>query len=285
MNVLIFEDKQALGAAAAAAGAEKIRAAIARKGSANVILATGASQFEMLSSLLAEPGINWNVVSIFHLDEYIGLPVDHPAGFRNYLWTRFVSKLPVPPAAFYPVNGSASDPEAECERLGGVIAAQPVDVAFIGIGENGHIAFNDPPADFETEKPYLVIVLDEKCRRQQLGEGWFLTLADVPKRAISMSVRQILKSAAIVNTVPDRTVVTSDSSPATGCAPGQCHVLGNDAILEPSGRLYNPATGYLVGSAVLLPECMKHLANLDIFTEAELRKAGRDNALKLIQAA
>ena len=204
MNVRIFDDKQTLGAAAAAAGAEKLRAAIARKGSANVILATGASQFEMLSKLLAEPGINWNVVSIFHLDEYIGLAVDHPAGFRKYLWTRFVSQLPVPSAAFYPVNGSAADPEAECERLGAVIAAHPVDVAFIGIGENGHIAFNDPPADFETEKPYLVIALDEKCRRQQLGEGWFPTLADVPERAISMSVRQILKSAAIVNTVPDR---------------------------------------------------------------------------------
>lgn len=204
MNVTILEDKRALGAAAAAAGAEKIRGAIARKGSANVILATGASQFEMLSNLLAEPGIDWSAVSIFHLDEYIGIPVDHPAGFRNYLWTRFVSKLPVPPAAFYPVNGSAADPERECDRLGAVIAAHPVDVAFIGVGENGHIAFNDPPADFETGKPYLVIALDEKCRRQQLGEGWFPTLADVPERAISMSVRQILKSAAIVNTVPDR---------------------------------------------------------------------------------
>ena len=176
MKVRIFDDKRSLGAAAAAAGAEKLRAAIARKGAADIILATGASQFEMLSSLLAEPGINWNAVSIFHLDEYIGLPVDHPAGFRRYLWERFVSKLPVPPAAFYPVNGSAADPERECERLGKILAEHPVDVAFIGIGENGHIAFNDPPADFETEKPYLIITLDEKCRRQQLGEGWFPSL-------------------------------------------------------------------------------------------------------------
>ncbi len=203
MKVEIFGDKLSLGAAAAAAGAEKIRATIAQKGAANIILATGASQFEMLSCLLKEPEINWNAVSIFHLDEYIGLPVDHPAGFRRYLWERFVSKLPVPPAAFYPVNGSAADPEKECERLGVVIAAHPVDVAFIGIGENGHIAFNDPPADFETEKAYLVIELDEKCRRQQLGEGWFPTLNDVPARAISMGVRQILKSRAIINTVPD----------------------------------------------------------------------------------
>ena len=204
MNVRIFEDKLSLGAAAASAGAEKLRAAITRKGAANVILATGASQFEMLSCLLKEPGIDWSAVSIFHLDEYIGLPADHPAGFRRYLWERFVSKLPVPPAAFYPVNGSAADPEGECMRLGGIIAAHPVDVAFIGIGENGHIAFNDPPADFETEQPYLVIRLDEKCRRQQLGEGWFPTLADVPERAISMGVRQILKSRSIINTVPDR---------------------------------------------------------------------------------
>ena len=203
MKIEIFGDKLSLGAAAAAAGAEKIRAAVAQKGAANIILATGASQFEMLSALLKEPGINWNAVSIFHLDEYIGLPVDHPAGFRRYLWERFVSKLPVPPAAFYPVNGSAADPEQECERLGAILAAHPVDVAFIGIGENGHIAFNDPPADFETEKAYLVIELDEKCRRQQLGEGWFPTLNDVPARAISMGVRQILKSRAIINTVPD----------------------------------------------------------------------------------
>ncbi len=202
MRVEFFEDKLSLGMAAAATGAEKIRAAIACKGRANIILATGASQFEMLSSLLKEPGINWNAVSIFHLDEYIGLPVDHRAGFRRYLWERFVSKLPVPPAAFHPVNGSAAEPEKECERLGEIIAAHPIDVAFIGIGENGHIAFNDPPADFDTDKAYLVIKLDEKCRRQQLGEGWFSALADVPQYAISMGVRQILKSDAIVNTVP-----------------------------------------------------------------------------------
>ena len=203
MKVRIFDEKVSLGNAAAAAGAEKIRAALRERGTANIILATGASQFEMLSALLREPGINWNQVRIFHLDEYIGLPIDHPAGFRKYLWKRFVSQLPVPPAAFYPVDGSADDPAAACAELGAVISRYPIDVAFIGIGENGHIAFNDPPADFETETPYLVITLDEKCRRQQLGEGWFPTLEDVPERAISMSVRQILKSRAIINTVPD----------------------------------------------------------------------------------
>lgn len=204
MNVRIFNDKITLGAEAAKLGAAKLRAALADRGRANIILATGASQFEMLAALLEEPGIDWSKVKIFHLDEYIGLPADHPAGFRKYLWTRFISKLPVPPAAFYPVDGSSDDPETVCAELGAIIRENPVDVAFIGIGENGHIAFNDPPADFETEKPYLVIRLDEKCRRQQLGEGWFPTLADVPERAISMSVKQILKSKAIINTVPDK---------------------------------------------------------------------------------
>ncbi len=204
MKVRIFDDKISLGKAAAAAGAEKVRAALKKQGFANIILATGASQFEMLSALLEEPGIDWSRIRIFHLDEYIGLPVDHPAGFRGYLWKRFVSKLPVPPAAFHPVDGSAADPVKACAELGEVIRRHPIDVAFIGIGENGHIAFNDPPADFDTQTPYLVIRLDEKCRRQQLGEGWFPTLESVPEQAISMSVRQILKSGAIINTVPDR---------------------------------------------------------------------------------
>ncbi len=203
MKIRIFDDKVTMGQAAAAAGAAGIRQAIAERGRANIILATGASQFEMLAALLEVGGIDWSAVTIFHLDEYIGLPVDHPASFRLYLWRRFISRLPVPPAAFHPVNGSAPDPEAVCAELGRTIAAAPIDVAFIGIGENGHIAFNDPPADFETERPYLVIKLDERCRRQQLGEGWFPDLAAVPERAISMSVRQILKSRTIINTVPD----------------------------------------------------------------------------------
>lgn len=203
MQIRIFKDKLSLGTAAAAAGAEKIRQALQQKGTANIILATGKSQFEMLSSLLKESGIDWNAISIFHLDEYIGLPASHPAGFRRYLWERFISKLPVPPAAFYPINGSTQDPEKECARLGELIANHLIDVAFIGIGENGHIAFNDPPADFNTEKAYQVISLDEKCRLQQLGEGWFQTFEDVPLHAISMGVRQILKSKTIINTVPD----------------------------------------------------------------------------------
>lgn len=203
MEVKIFDDKNTLGQAAADKGAAYIRKAIAERGHANIIVATGASQFEMLSALTKEPGIDWSKVNIFHLDEYIGLPEDHPAGFRKYLRERFINKLPCKPASFHPVDGSAPDPEAVCARLGKEISASPIDVAFVGIGENGHIAFNDPPADFDTEKEYLVITLDKVCRNQQLGEGWFPTFDDVPKQAISMSPKQIMKSAAIINTVPD----------------------------------------------------------------------------------
>jgi len=204
MDVQILKDKNELGRVAAKLGAEKIRAAIAANGRANVILATGASQFEMLAALLLEKDIDWSVVSFFHLDEYVGMPVTHPASFRKYLWERFIAKLPVPPAAFYPVNGTAKDLPAELMRLEKIITENPIDVAFVGIGENGHLAFNDPPADFETERAYLVIDLDERCRRQQLGEGWFPTLDDVPKQAISMSVKQCMKARCIINSVPDK---------------------------------------------------------------------------------
>ena len=156
----------------------------------------------MLEALLEEKDIAWEKITFFHLDEYVGLPITHPASFRKYLWERFQSRLPRPVKAFHYVSGDGN-PEGECARLGAIIAEKPIDVCFAGIGENGHLAFNDPPADFETEKPYLVVELDEACRRQQLGEGWFATLEDVPKRAISMSIRQILKSRSIILTVPD----------------------------------------------------------------------------------
>ena len=204
MNVVISKDKFALGKAAAKKGAEKIREAIKEKGYANVILATGASQFEMLEALLQEEGIDWSVIKFFHLDEYVGLPITHPASFRKYLWERFICKLPVPPAAFFPVNGTAANLDKELARLEKAITENPIDVAFVGIGENGHLAFNDPPADFETERSYLVIELEEKCRKQQLGEGWFPTFDDVPKFAISMSVKQCMKAKCIINSVPDQ---------------------------------------------------------------------------------
>jgi glucosamine-6-phosphate deaminase len=203
MRIVKAADKPSLGREAAQDGANLLRAGIKARGRANIILATGASQFETLAHLLREPDIAWHRVTVFHLDEYVGLPVTHPASFRKYLWERFHKQLPVPLRAFHYVDAE-TDPAAECQRLSALIRENPVDVAFVGIGENGHLAFNDPPADFDTEVPYLVVDLDEACRRQQLGEGWFPTFDDVPKRAISMSVRQIMKSAHIVCSVPDK---------------------------------------------------------------------------------
>ncbi|TWT34751.1 glucosamine-6-phosphate deaminase [Blastopirellula retiformator] len=202
MNIHIFDDAAHLGVAAARQGASAIRAAIAEKGSANIIVATGASQFETLAALIREPNIDWGCVTGFHLDEYLGISDQHPASFRRYLRERFVDKVPL--AAFHYVDGSDSDPQQVCDRLGELIVQQPIDVAFVGIGENGHLAFNDPPADFETDSPYLVVELDKACRKQQAGEGWFATLEDVPTRAISMSCQQILRTKTIICSVPDQ---------------------------------------------------------------------------------
>ncbi len=190
-----------MGIAAAEMTARRLREAIAARGSANLILATGASQFEMLAALVAQP-VDFSKVTAFHLDEYVGLPADHPASFRKYLRLRFASKVPSL-KAFHYINAE-DNPAAECRRLGEIIRSHPIDVACVGIGENGHLAFNDPPADFDTTEPYIVVELDEACRRQQLGEGWFETLDAVPKRAVSMSIRQILASECIVCSVPDR---------------------------------------------------------------------------------
>jgi glucosamine-6-phosphate deaminase len=203
MRKLIFKTKQQLGKAAAKAAADHIKKAIQTKGSTNIILATGASQFETLAELVHTEGIDWSKVTMFHLDEYIGLAPDHPASFRRYLHQRFVAKVGTLKAVHF-VNGDAADPQAECDRLNQIIADHPIDLALVGIGENGHLAFNDPPADFYTDRPYIIVSLDERCRNQQLGEGWFERLDDVPTRAISMSIRQIIKSACIIASVPDR---------------------------------------------------------------------------------
>lgn len=208
MNTVISDTKEDLGAAAARRGADRIRQVLGEKGEAAIILATGASQFEMLDQLVRAPDIDWQRVEVFHLDEYIGLGRNHPASFRRYLKERFVERLPNPIGAFHYISPEEG-PEAECERLNRLISQATVDVAFIGIGENGHLAFNDPPADFETEQPYIVVQLDEACRRQQMGEGWFDTIHDVPDRAISMSVQQILDADMIICSVPDERKATA----------------------------------------------------------------------------
>ncbi len=202
MKLNISSTKEQLGQRAAADGAEQIRLAIRQRGQANVIVATGASQFEMLAELVKSPAIDWTKVVFFHLDEYAGMAVTHPASFRKYLIERLVEKLPAAPRAFHLIDAE-NDLVTECHRLGALIREHPIDVAFIGIGENAHLAFNDPPADFRTQEPYIVVELDEACRRQQQGEGWFATLDDVPRQAISMSVHHILKSRVIVCSVPD----------------------------------------------------------------------------------
>jgi len=203
MEKFIYKTKLEMGAAAATQAAEAIKQAIESKGEANIILATGTSQFETIKSLTSSSEIDFSKVTMFHLDEYIGLAKDHPASFRKYLKERFVDKVPALKAIHF-VEGDADNPQQECRRLGDIIAKNPIDVALIGIGENGHLAFNDPPADFETEEPYIIVELDERCRGQQLGEGWFETLEQVPRRAISMSIRQIMKSECLIVSVPNK---------------------------------------------------------------------------------
>lgn len=202
MKINIENDKFELGKTASKFAAKKIRNAIEKNHRANIILATGKSQFETLEQLVKEPDINWGKVSMFHLDEYIGLPETANASFRRYLRERFIEKVDQL-FEIHLINGEAANPEKECKRLGSLIQKHPIDLAFVGIGENGHLAFNDPPADFDTEDPYLVVDLDEDCRKQQLGEGWFNHLEDVPRQAISMSIQQILKSKSIICAVPD----------------------------------------------------------------------------------
>ena len=221
MNIHKSTSKNDLGKEAAKIGAQKIRESISSQGEANIIVATGASQFEMLNHLTKENGIDWTKVTGFHLDEYIGIPIDHSASFRLYLWKRFVSKLPVPIKAFHFINAD-QNPENECLRLDRIINDIQINAAFIGIGENSHIAFNDPPADFETSDPYIIVNLDKDCQKQQLGEGWFESLDDVPDQAISMSVTQIMRSELIICSVPDKRKASAVSKTIAGEVTTSC---------------------------------------------------------------
>jgi len=201
MKIKAFKTKHNMGKAAAEEAARILIDTIKEKGKATFIAATGASQFEFLENLTSISSIDWSKTSMFHLDEYVGIPETHPASFRKYLKERLINK--VHPGNVYLIKGDAKSPELECEHLGKIIKQKEIDVAFVGIGENGHLAFNDPPADFDTKKPYLVVELDDTCRKQQLSEGWFKSFDEVPKRAISMSIKQIMKSKNIICTVPD----------------------------------------------------------------------------------
>jgi len=200
VNLQIFPDKAALARAAGEQAATTIRSAVDQRRKARIIAATGASQFDFLEHLVHAPGIDWKAVEMFHLDEYLGLSATHPASFRKYLRERLIDKTGI--TRFHLLDGERNPAEmiAEVTRE---IRKAPIDVAFVGIGENGHLAFNDPPADFETDEAYIVVELDEACRRQQLGEGWFKSLDEVPRRALSMTVRQVLKANEIICVVPD----------------------------------------------------------------------------------
>ena len=201
MQIRVYTDRKTMSRAAANHAAASLRDAIAAGGVARIIAATGASQFDFLEALTSPgQGIDWERVEMFHLDEYVRLPIEHPASFRKYLLERLIEPAGI--RRYHLLNAEA-DPERTAAEVGAELDEAPVDVAFVGIGENGHLAFNDPPADFQTERPYIVVTLDEACRRQQVGEGWFPSVHDVPAQAISMSVRQILKSREIVCVVPD----------------------------------------------------------------------------------
>jgi glucosamine-6-phosphate deaminase len=202
LDIKISSTDVETGRAAAEKATEILRGVLASKPKAIFVAATGASQFRFLEFLCKSKGIEWARTEMFHLDEYIGLPADHPASFRKFLTERLVSQ--VHPGKVNFIRGDASDPEAERKRISKLISRDGVDVAFVGIGENGHLAFNDPPADFETKEPYIILSLDERCRGQQVGEGWFQRLEDVPRKAISMSIRQVMKADSIICMCPDK---------------------------------------------------------------------------------
>lgn len=247
----IYDEKSALGKSAASHAANIIRQAIADRGSARIVAASAASQFEFLKALITEPGIDWKKVELFHLDEYIGLPANHPASFCKFLEERLIAKTGI--TNTHLLNGE-KDPAAVIDEVNEAISAAPIDVAFVGIGENGHLAFNDPPADFETNDPYLIVNLDEVCRRQQVGEGWFSDLSAVPSQAISMSVRQILKSRAIISVVPD----ARKAQAVKACFEGPISTMAPASIL----RTHANATIYLDGqsAALLSPATLSALA-------------------------
>jgi len=202
MKLSVHDSAATMAAAAAEHAAAVLRRALAERERVAFVAATGASQFEFLRRLVQAPDLAWARLTMFHLDEYLGMGQDHPASFRRYLQERLVSRVPL--GTVHYIAGDAPDPAAEVARLNRLLADTPVEVAFVGIGENGHLAFNDPPADFAATAPYIVVELDEACRCQQFGEGWFASLDDVPRRAISMSIGQIMKSAHVVCTVPER---------------------------------------------------------------------------------
>src|SRR5580658_936400 len=194
-KILIFRDPSEMALAAAADGVAALRQAIQEFGKARLVAATGASQLQFLAALTGDRRVDWSRVELFHLDEYVGLDETHPASFARYIRERIIGPTGI--RRYFLLDGSRPADEVMAEA-GKRVSAEPIHIAFVGIGENGHLAFNDPPADFVNPAPYLLVDLDEACRRQQVGEGWFSELAQVPRQAISMSIQQILKARRIL---------------------------------------------------------------------------------------
>jgi glucosamine-6-phosphate deaminase len=247
MVLKVFSEKKSLGAAAAAHASNAIRSAIRDHGTARVVAATAASQTEFLEALVREREIDWARVELFHLDEYIGLPVTHRGSFRKMLLELLIRPTGI--KNYHLLDGDG-DAREVCARVGNALASAPIDIEFLGIGENGHIAFNDPPADFEIEDPYLVVELDEACRRQQVGEAWFADISQVPKQALSMSVKQILKAKEILAVVPD----SRKAQALKACFEGEVSPMAPASIL----RRHPNATIYLdQNSAALLSSSLR----------------------------
>jgi glucosamine-6-phosphate deaminase len=235
INLCYHEGKSESAAAAAAFGARAIKQAIDERGRANIVVATGASQLEMLDALVTHGEVSWRHVTGFHLDEYVGIARSNRASFRRYLQERFTERLPAL-GGFHFIEGDASDCDAEIARLNQLLDQHPIDLTFAGIGENGHLAFNDPPADFTATAAFKRVTLDPICRLQQFSEGWFAALDEVPTEAISMTVQRIMTSRTVVLTVPDARKATAIrevlEGPVTNMWPasilqqhGACHLF------------------------------------------------------------
>jgi glucosamine-6-phosphate deaminase len=233
VNVKTYSNRLTMSRAAAVHAVEALRECLRAQNTARIIAATGASQIDFLDILTSAPGIDWSRVEMFHLDEYVGLPISHRASFRRYLLDRFINKVAV--GRYHLLDGETA-PERIARRVGQALAERQADLAFVGIGENCHLAFNDPPADFASEEPYLIVTLDDACRRQQVGEGWFASVDDVPAQAISMSVRQILTSKDIIAVVPD----ARKAGAVKACVEGPVSPLAPASILQthPNTTLY-----------------------------------------------
>jgi glucosamine-6-phosphate deaminase len=225
VQVKTYIDRSTMSRAAAMQAAETLRETVRARGDARIVAATGASQFEFLEALTGAPGIDWRRVELFHLDEYVGLAIDHPASFRRYLLERLIGKTGM---TCYHLLDAERDAAGAADRVGEQLTTAPIDVAFVGIGENGHLAFNDPPADFVTERPYLIVTLDAACRRQQVGEGWFPSVDAVPTQAVSMSVRQILKAREIICVAPD----ARKAMAVKACVEGEVSPMAPASILQ-----------------------------------------------------